>query len=125
MIKSVKFRYIFSKIEINLIINYILLFTSIQCSKNEFSVDNFKEVETVQEENQNNPEKKVFNFDKIECIAGFANEFPCKDYDLLSWIPLSFFGSESANDNWGWTDYNSKREFVLQGLVILDELPIF
>tara|TARA_B100000963_G_scaffold62313_1_gene50369 strand:+ start:2056 stop:3363 length:1308 start_codon:yes stop_codon:yes gene_type:complete len=116
MIKSIKFRYIFSKIEINLIINLILLFASIQCSKNELSVNNFEEVETVQEENQNNPEKKVFNFDKIDCVDGFANEFPCKDYDLLSWIPLSFFGSESANDNWGWTDYNSKREFVLQGL---------
>ena len=58
MIKSLKFRYIFSKIEINLIINYILLSASVQCSKNEFSVDNFEQVETVQEENQNNPEKK-------------------------------------------------------------------
>ena len=116
MIKSVKFRYIFSKIEINSIINFILLFASIQCSKNELSVNNFEEVKILQEENQNNPEKKIFIFDKIECIAGFANEFPCKEYDLLSWIPLSFFGSESANDNWGWTDNNSKREFVLQGL---------
>ncbi|MDC3051154.1 choice-of-anchor B family protein [Bacteroidota bacterium] len=116
MIKSIKFRYIFSKIEINLIINFILLFASIKCSKNELSVNNFEEVEILQEENQNNSEKKIFIFDKIDCVAGFANEFPCKDYDLLSWIPLSFFGSESANDNWGWTDYNSKREFVLQGL---------
>jgi len=116
MIKSIKFRYSFSKIEINLIINFILLFASIQCSKNELSVNNFEEVKTLQEENQNNPEKKIFIFDKIDCVAGFANEFPCKDYDLLSWIPLSFFGSESANDNWGWTDNNSKREFVLQGL---------
>ena len=116
MIKSVKVRYIFSKIEINLIINFILLFTFTRCSKNDLSTDNFEEIETVQEENQNNSEKKIFNFDKIECKNGFANEFPCKKYDLLSWIPLSFFGSESANDNWGWTDYDSKREFVLQGL---------
>ena len=116
MIKSVKVRYIFSKIEINLIINFILLFMFTRCSKNDLSTDNFEEIETLQEENQNNTEKKLFNFDKIECKNGFANEFPCKKYDLLSWIPLSFFGSESANDNWGWTDYDSKREFVLQGL---------
>ena len=116
MIRSGKVRYIFSKIEINLIINFILLFATIQCSKNDLSANNFEEVERVQEENQNNTEKKVFNFEKISCIDGFANEYPCKDYDLLSWIPLSFFGSESANDNWGWTDSNSKREFVLQGL---------
>ena len=116
MVKSVKVRYIFSKIEINLIINFILLFTFNRCSKNDLSTDNFEEIEIVQEENQKNSEKKIFNFDKIECINGFANEFPCNKYDLLSWIPLSFLGSESANDNWGWTDYNSKREFVLQGL---------
>ena len=35
-----------------------------QCSKNNLSTDNFEEVERVQEENQNNPEKKLFNFDK-------------------------------------------------------------
>ena len=116
MIRSVKVIYIFSKIEINLIINFILLFATIQCSKNDLSANNIEELERVQEENQNNTEKKVFNFEKISCIGGFANEYPCKDYDLLSWIPLSFFGSESANDNWGWTDSNSKREFVLQGL---------
>ena len=116
MIKSVKVRYIFSKIEINSIINFILLFMFTQCSKNDLSTDNFEEVERVQEENQNNSEKKVFNFEKIACDRGFANEFPCKEYDLLNWIPLSFFDSESANDNWGWTDSKSKREFVLQGL---------
>mgnify|MGYP001156938344 FL=1 len=116
MIKSVKVRYIFSKIEINLIINFILLFMFTQCSKNDLSTDNFEEVERVQGENQNNSEKKVFNFEKIACDRGFANEFPCKEYDLLNWIPLSFFDSESANDNWGWTDSKSKREFVLQGL---------
>ena len=116
MVKSVKVRYIFSKIEINLIINFILFFMFTRCSKNDLSTDNFEEIEIVQEENENNSEKKIFNFDKIECINGFANEFPCNKYDLLSWIPLSFLGSESANDNWGWTDYNSKREFVLQGL---------
>ena len=52
MIKSVKVRYIFSKIEINLIINFILLFMFTQCSKNDLSTDNFEEVERVQEENQ-------------------------------------------------------------------------
>ena len=95
MVKSEKVRYIFSKIEINLIINFILLFMFTRCSKNDLSTDNFEEIETVQEENENNSEKKIFNFDKIECNNGFANEFPCNKYDLLSWIPLSFFGSES------------------------------
>ena len=90
MIKSVKFRYIFSKIEINSIINFILLFMFTQCSKNNLSTDNFEEVERVQEENQNNSEKKVFNFEKIACDRGFANEFPCKEYDLLNFRLKAF-----------------------------------
>ena len=78
MIKSVKFRYIFSKIEINLIINYILLSASVQCSKNEFSVDNFEQVETVQEENQNNPEKKLLILIKLTVLLDLQMNFRVK-----------------------------------------------
>jgi choice-of-anchor B domain-containing protein len=46
--------------------------------------------------------------------VGIADGYPCKDVDLLAHIPLSTFGSNAANDIWGWT--SSGREFALIGL---------
>ena len=68
MIRSGKVRYIFSKIEINLIINFILLFATIQCSKNDLSANNFEELERVQEENQNNAEKRCLISRKLAVL---------------------------------------------------------
>ena len=79
------------------------------------SANNFEELERVQEENQNKTEKRIFNFEKISCIEGFANEFPCKDYDLLSWIPLSFFEVNQQMIIGDGQILIQKREFVLQG----------
>ena len=52
----------------------------------------------------------------IICENGFANGFPCKGMDLYSQISLTQFGSSFANDNWGWTDRDSGKEYVIQGL---------
>ena len=59
MIRSGKVRYIFSKIEINLIINFILLFTTIQCSKNDLPANNFEELERVQKKIKTTQKKGV------------------------------------------------------------------
>lgn len=50
------------------------------------------------------------------CVDGKAGIYPCLGYDLLSKISLETFGSEAANDNWGWTDPETKKEYVLSGL---------
>ncbi len=53
---------------------------------------------------------------KIPCENGFAGIYPCQGYDLLGHVSLADFGSESGNDNWGWTDPESGKEYVLSGL---------
>ena len=55
------------------------------------------------------------NFKK-PCLEGFAGNYPCLGYDLLAQVSLREFGSNSANDNWGWTDPETEKEYVLLGL---------
>ena len=55
------------------------------------------------------------NFKK-PCLEGFAGNYPCLGYDLLAQISLREFGSNSANDNWGWKDPETEKEYVLLGL---------
>ena len=50
------------------------------------------------------------------CVGGKAGIYPCLGYDLLSKISLETFGSEASNDNWGWTDPETTKEYVLSGL---------
>jgi len=48
-----------------------------------------------------------------DCENGFANIYPCSDYDLLIHIPLSIFGATAGNDSWGWTDPETNNEYAL------------
>ncbi|MEL0318086.1 MAG: choice-of-anchor B family protein [Flavobacteriaceae bacterium] len=50
------------------------------------------------------------------CEDGFAGVYPCSGFDLIAHLPLSDFGSNTANDNWGWTDPETGIEYVLSGL---------
>eukprot|EP00523_Entomoneis_sp_CCMP467_P009747 CAMPEP_0168727808 /NCGR_PEP_ID=MMETSP0724-20121128/5363_1 /TAXON_ID=265536 /ORGANISM="Amphiprora sp., Strain CCMP467" /LENGTH=786 /DNA_ID=CAMNT_0008774641 /DNA_START=23 /DNA_END=2380 /DNA_ORIENTATION=+ len=51
------------------------------------------------------------------CLNGLADgTYPCREVDLQSNLPLSTFNSTFANDIWGWTETDSKREFALLGL---------
>eukprot|EP00443_Scrippsiella_acuminata_P069123 CAMPEP_0115432568 /NCGR_PEP_ID=MMETSP0271-20121206/32175_1 /TAXON_ID=71861 /ORGANISM="Scrippsiella trochoidea, Strain CCMP3099" /LENGTH=751 /DNA_ID=CAMNT_0002857927 /DNA_START=31 /DNA_END=2286 /DNA_ORIENTATION=- len=52
----------------------------------------------------------------MECVDGFAGEYPCKDVDLLAMIPLVDMGSGAASDIWGWTDSVTGKEYALIGL---------
>ena len=50
------------------------------------------------------------------CVDGFAGEYPCENYDLLSVRTLEELGGgANGNDCWGWVDADSQREFVLYG----------
>ena len=53
---------------------------------------------------------------KVPCENGMAGVYPCLGYDLLSRISLEELGSLSGNDNWGWTDPETGKEYVISGL---------
>lgn len=50
------------------------------------------------------------------CSNGFANSYPCDDYDLISWMSTSTFYASEANDCWGWTDPETGKEYAIYGL---------
>lgn len=52
------------------------------------------------------------------CVNGFAAGYPCRDIDLLAFVPRSQLGDASAtlNDIWGWTDSRTGREYALVGM---------
>lgn len=55
---------------------------------------------------------------KVECRGGTASGYPCRNVDLLSFLPVSSLGGEigvALNDIWGWTDPNTGTEYALVG----------
>lgn len=58
----------------------------------------------------------VISAEITPCDAGFAGEYPCSNYNLINRISLANLGTNFANDNWGWTDSSTGKEYVLQGL---------
>ena len=58
----------------------------------------------------------VFTAELTPCEDGFAGEYPCSNYNLVNRVSLANLGTNFANDNWGWTDPESGKEYVLQGL---------
>ena len=53
---------------------------------------------------------------RTPCEDGMAGIYPCLGYDLLAQVSLASFGSDAANDSWGWTDTQTGKEYVLMGL---------
>ena len=49
------------------------------------------------------------------CVDGMADIFPCSNVDLLSHLTLAEIGGGNGNDNWGWMDKETGREFALVG----------
>ena len=49
------------------------------------------------------------------CINGFADIYPCNNYDLMGHIPIDVLGGAGAegNDSWGWTDPDTGKEYAL------------
>lgn len=58
----------------------------------------------------------LFSFAPQACTNGMAADYPCENYDLINYISLTQLGAGMANDNWGWTDPESGKEYVLEGL---------
>ncbi|SHM91597.1 choice-of-anchor B family protein [Polaribacter sp. KT 15] len=50
-----------------------------------------------------------------KCEDGFAGEFPCNDYDLLTHITLDEIAGENTqgNDSWGWVDPVTNNEYAI------------
>ncbi len=59
--------------------------------------------------------------EELECEDGKIGPFDCQDVDLLSFVPNTILrGGDNArgvrtNDNWGWTDPETGREWALVG----------
>ncbi|MEN8844663.1 MAG: choice-of-anchor B family protein [Candidatus Arcticimaribacter sp.] len=58
----------------------------------------------------------IITAEVTQCENGFAGQYPCSNYNLINWVSLPSLGSVFANDNWGWTDPETGKEYVLQGL---------
>lgn len=67
------------------------------------------------------------------CSGGFADSYPCDDYDLISWMNTSTFQASVANDCWGWTDPDNGKEYAIyclnNGTAFIDisipDAPVF
>ncbi len=51
----------------------------------------------------------------VSCEDGFADVFPCRNVDLLAWVPGGAFGAGLGNDLWGWTDPLTGHEYAIVG----------
>lgn len=52
------------------------------------------------------------------CVNGFAGAYPCRNVDLLAFLPLTQIGPADSrgSDIWGWTDFQTRREYALMAL---------
>ena len=53
-----------------------------------------------------------------QCVQGMAGQFPCRNLDFQSQIPLAQFSTRpaSAANVWGFVDLNDNREYAVLGL---------
>lgn len=64
------------------------------------------------------PGKVAVTGETVVCEWGEARGFPCKDIDLVAFLPLADIGAApdgSTNDVWGWTDPATGTEWALVG----------
>src|SRR5262245_14796581 len=40
----------------------------------------------------------------VPCTDGMAGPYPCRDVDLMAFLPHDEIGGGTGNDLWGWTD---------------------
>ena len=64
------------------------------------------------------PDAEVVYTPIAACENGFADQYPCNDYDLLTYFSLEELGGVGAkgNDSWGWTDPLTSKEYALMGI---------
>ena len=61
------------------------------------------------------PLQRVASVLDVACNGGMAGPYPCRDIDLMSFLPHGEIGGGSGNDLWGWTDPLTGREYALVG----------
>jgi choice-of-anchor B domain-containing protein len=61
------------------------------------------------------PLQKLDSLIGVACADGMAGSYPCRDIDLMAFLPHGEIGGGSGNDIWGWTDPLTGREYVLVG----------
>ncbi|MDX6745480.1 choice-of-anchor B family protein [Polaribacter sp. PL03] len=63
------------------------------------------------------PEKQIIINPIANCEDGFAGEYPCNDYDLLTYVSLEDIGgvNTTITNCWGWSDPETNKEFALIG----------
>ena len=49
------------------------------------------------------------------CTDGLAGDYPCRDIDLMSSLPLNEIGGGRGNDIWGWHDSSTGKEYAIMG----------
>lgn len=61
----------------------------------------------------------ISTFAQTPCVNGFAGQYPCNGYDLMTHMSaatLTGQSNQSGNDSWGWTDPESGKEYAIIGL---------
>lgn len=61
------------------------------------------------------PATRLAAQDASTCTDGMAGPYPCRDIDLLAFLPGEEIGGGTGNDIWGWTDPLTGREYALVG----------
>jgi choice-of-anchor B domain-containing protein len=64
---------------------------------------------------QREPTQKLSAAADVACTGGQAAGYPCRNVDLLAFLPLAQIGGSQGNDIWGWTDSTTGREYALVG----------
>jgi choice-of-anchor B domain-containing protein len=49
----------------------------------------------------------------VTCVNGTAGTYPCKNVDLLSFLPQSSLGGGGSSSMWYWTDTRDSNEYIL------------
>ncbi len=50
-----------------------------------------------------------------DCVAGYADIYPCRNINLLAHLPLEGVGGGSATDVWGWDDAVTGHRYAILG----------
>jgi len=61
------------------------------------------------------PLQKLDSLTGAACTDGMAGSYPCREIDLMAFLPHGEIGEGSGNDLWGWTDPVTGREYALVG----------
>ena len=61
------------------------------------------------------PLQQLGSLAEATCSGGMAGPYPCRDVDLMAFLPHGEIGGGSGNDLWGWTDPLTGREYALVG----------